>query len=136
MNVRRIIHEQYAYERARNAPFVMGTDDCLRMAAGFAIRMIGRDPAEHLLGRYSDWDTYRAMLRDESWRDAGDMAHSMFPIECPVAMARAGDWAHFIQEGREGLGVVAGHLVIVRAAVGVGYLPLLKASRAFRVVML
>lgn len=136
MNVRRIIHEQYAFEKQRNAPFQMGTDDCLRMCAGFAIRMIGRDPAEHLLGRYNDWDSYRQMLRDEGWQDAGDMAYSMFPVECPVAFARSGDWVHFTQDdGREGLGVCAGSLAVVRAAIGVGYLPLMQAKRAFRVVL-
>ncbi|MPZ41606.1 MAG: hypothetical protein GEU95_26885 [Rhizobiales bacterium] len=131
MNVRKVLTEVLRAERGK--PFVWGESDCLMTAAAFAQAVTGDDPVAHLRGRYDSEFSWKRVMVEEGWRDMGDVAASIFR-EVPVAMSRAGDWARVTNEdGSDGLGVVVGDLIAVRSLVGLGYVPLLRARRAFRV---
>lgn len=131
INARKIVLEEFLAQAG--VPFAWGTADCLTFAAGVAQRMLGRDPMAHLRGRYDSEGTARRVMVEEGWRAWRDVPASMFqPI--PVAMARAGDWALAVDEtGAEGIGVVIGATIAVRARTGMAQLPLTSAVEAFRV---
>lgn len=130
MNVRRVILDTYRAERG--VPFAWGSTDCLGFAAKCAQAIIGRDPIAHIRGRYDSETSARRVMVTEGWRDMGDVAASAF-VEIPPAMARSGDWAHVVQEGRDGVGVVVGEMVAVKSQDGVGQVPFAQVKRAFRV---
>jgi hypothetical protein len=122
------------YRRWRDVPFAWGTADCLAFAAACAAPLIARDPVAHLRGRYDSEISSRRMLIEEGWRSGADLAASLFP-EIPVAQAHAGDWAYVVNpDGTDSLGVVAGEMIIAKGQSGVGLVPLMNASRAFRVL--
>lgn len=132
MNVKRILQEEF--KNLSQRPFIWGETDCFRTACLFTKAVMGYDPGAHLLGTYdSEFGALRVMAQHE-WNNVGDVAASIFE-EIPPAFAQTGDWAYVVQDNMDGLGVVLGWQVILRHIGGdMGFLPLTRAKRAFRVV--
>lgn len=129
---RLVIHAEY--ERAKLEPFVWGQSDCLLWCANCAKAITGRDPAADLRGRYSTAIEARRVMKAEGWRDMADVAGSML-AEIPLSQARAGDWAHIVNDdGTDTLGVVMGSMIVARTEKhGLGQVPLTCAAKVFRV---
>ncbi|MEX2480191.1 MAG: hypothetical protein WD928_04950 [Gammaproteobacteria bacterium] len=131
VNRKRIVVTLYRAWRLRS--FAWGSADCLHFASACAAAITGHDPATALKRRYSSETGARRVMVNEGWRDMGDVAASLLP-EIPLAHARSGDWAHVEDEqGRDGIGVVCGHMIAARTEAGMGQVPLSHAKRAFRV---
>ncbi|NTT86928.1 DUF6950 family protein [Tabrizicola fusiformis] len=113
-------------------PFEPGLNDCALFAAGAVAAMTGSDPAHGWRGRYRTLRGGLRLLRKQGYTDQIAYAASLLP-EIPVAFAAPGDLAVVNSPAGPALGVVQGEGVYVLTPVGLGLLPLLSATRAFRV---
>lgn len=121
----------YVADQARR-PFAPGVHDCALFAAGAVAAMTGSDPAHGWRGRYRTVQGGLRLLRKEGYADQIAFAASLLP-EIPVAFAAPGDLAVVAAPDGPALGVVQGEAVYVLTPGGLGLLPLLGATRAFRV---
>jgi hypothetical protein len=125
-----VIYDRYRQERA--TPFAWGAADCLQWCGSVALALYGADPTVSLRARYATERQAKEVMIAEGWRDLGDVAASLL-AEIPVATAHTGDWAFCVDDlGNEGLGVMCGETIAVRAKTGMGQMPRRYARRAFR----
>lgn len=123
---------QYLAEAART-PFVPGQHDCALFAAGAVAAMTGADYAVGFRGRYTTLKGGVRLLRAAGFTDHVDLASTHFAGIAP-AFAAPGDLAVIDTDGGPAMGVVQGEGVYVLTVDRLGLLPLIAASRAFRVM--
>ncbi|GAB5432174.1 MAG: hypothetical protein EpisKO_15440 [Epibacterium sp.] len=130
MTRRKELNEYLA--QAHSKPFQYGTFDCALFAAGWVQRVTGKDLT---LGvEYSTLREGREKLHSQGFSDHVAATASQLS-EVPVALAKIGDVVA-VPAGprRYGLGIVTGERVAVLTRwLGVGFVPLTDAVRAFRV---
>ena len=118
---------------AARTPFRDGVHDCALFAAGGVAAMTGTDPAARFRGRYTTLRGGLRVLRHEGL--AGnhiDLTARLFEA-IPPAFARPGDLAAVTGDDGPALGIVQGEMIYVLRRDGLGLVPLLSASTAFRV---
>lgn len=121
----------YVSDKAR-AEFDPGQTDCALFAAGAVEAVTGHDPAQGHRGRYNTIQGGLRRLRKSGTTDHVAMAARLF-AEIPVSYAQPGDLAVLASDDGPALGVVQGEKIYVMTRAGLGLVPLLSASRAFRV---
>lgn len=122
---------QYLSEAART-PFAPGRHDCALFAAGAVEAMTGMDYARPFKGRYTTLKGGLRILREAGFADAVALAAAWLPEIAP-AFAAPGDLAVIDTAAGPALGVVQGAGIYVLTPDRLGVVPLLGASRAFRV---
>lgn len=105
-----------------------GEHDCAIFAGGAAGAQTGVDYITEWVGTYTDMTTGLAALNAKGYADHVDLVRQTF-TEVPVSMAQEGD----IAVVGDALGVVQGAAIYVLRPEGIGLVPLLSASTAFRV---
>lgn len=123
----------YLHEVARK-PFAWGENDCALFAAGAVCAMTGKDFAADYRGRYTTLLGGMRLLKKAGFTDHAGMAATLFD-EIHPSQAHVGDIAAIEIEDGIALGVVQGERIYVLRPDedGIGTVPLLDASRAFRV---
>ena len=106
-----------------------GVWDCAIFVGGAAGAQTGVDYVGPWVGTYSDMTTGIEALNRKGYFNHIDIVRQTFD-EVPIAMAQEGD----IAVVGEALGIVQGaHIYVLRERGGLGLVPLLSASTAFRV---
>jgi len=114
-------------------PFAWGTNDCATFAAGAVNALTGIDFAEGHREAYNDAESAIAYLAGMGFADYGEYIASLLP-EKPVCEASYGDIAVIDVPGvGPALGVFGGTNIQVMTLRGKGSLPLLRATRMFKV---
>lgn len=123
-----------AFEKHRLIPFSWnGNGHCLSFPADVALAITGKDPIAQVRGRFSSEREALELMLAHGCKSLSDIARKLFP-EIPIVKARAGDWALVKNaDGTEGMGVIIGHQIAVRAQAGMGIVPLTWAVAAYRV---
>ena len=107
---------------------VYGAWDCAIFAGGAAGAQTGVDYVGPWVGTYTDLTTGTEALNRQGYFNHIDLVRQTFD-EVPVALAQEGDIAVI----GDALGVVQGTHIYVLREEGIGLVPLLSASTAFRV---
>lgn len=105
-----------------------GEHDCAIFAGGAAGAQMGVDYIGEWVGTYFDWTTGIEALNAKGYADHIDLVRQTF-AEIPVALAQEGD----IAVVDTALGVVQGSAIYVLRPEGIGLVPLMVATTAFRV---
>lgn len=113
-------------------PFVFGQFDCALFTFGAVGVMTGIDPGGPYRGGYSTLRDGIALLRQAGHRDHLDVCALYFE-EIPVSFAQAGDIAVVPGDDGPALGLVQGEHIYALAPSGMSLVPLLSATRAFKV---
>lgn len=122
---------QYLAESARK-PFAPGQHDCALFAAGAVEAMTGVDYARPFKGRYTTLKGGVRLLREAGFADHIALAASRLDEIAP-AFAAPGDLAVIDTPEGPAMGVVQGESVYVLTVDRLGLVPMLGATRAFRV---
>ena len=112
--------------------FGYGRFDCALFTFGAVKAMTGIDPGECYRGKYTTLRDGVALLRNDGFRDHVDLTALYFD-EIPVAFAQAGDIAVVAGDDGPALGLLQGEYIYALAPAGMKLIPLLSATRAFRV---
>lgn len=120
--------------RVAYRPFQWGDHDCGLFAAGAVEAMTGEDFAAGLRGRYKTKKGALRLMKKAGHADHVAMAAATLE-EIHPSHAMIGDVAVVPGEGGEALGIVQGDRIyaIGPGETRIGTVPLLSASRAFRV---
>ena len=119
-------------EKAARKPFAPGEHDCALFAAGAVEAMTGVDYARPFKGRYTTLKGGMRVLREAGFADHIALTAAWLP-EISPAFAAPGDLAVVATPEGPALGVVQGENLYVLTVDRLGLLPMLGASRAFRV---
>jgi hypothetical protein len=117
---------------AARTPFQPGVHDCALFAAGAIFAMADVDFAADFRGKYSTINGGLKLLQKAGFADHIALAAHLFEDIAP-AFAAPGDLAVVPQTSGDALGVVQGAFIYVLTPDRLGLVPLLAASRAFRV---
>lgn len=107
---------------------VYGQHDCAIFVGGAAGVQTDRDYVGEWVGTYDDLLSGIEALKRKGYFDHVDLVRQTFD-EVPVAMAQEGD----IAVVGDALGIVQGSAIYILRSEGIGLVPLLTASTAFRV---
>lgn len=133
MNIRKMIHELVRQEKPLSPDEFWAAGGCLTFPGKVAKAITGIDPTEAGRAEFSTEAGARRVMVKNNCTSMADVALLAYP-EIPVAQARAGDWAVVRNaDGSEGLGVVMGSQIAVQTVKGMGIVPRLRASSAYRV---
>jgi hypothetical protein len=116
-------------QERRRKPFEWGVNDCGLFAADCVLAMTGVDLAEKLRGKYRTEEGAAKALRRIGLGSHVQLAEENFR-EIPPMEATLGDIA--IIE-KDSLGIVNGETVAVYSKKGIGFVPMSRILRAFRV---
>lgn len=118
---------------ASTEPFQWGRHDCALFAAGAVQVMTGEDFAADYRGKYQTLRGGLRLLKKAGLANHAEMAASLFE-EVHPSQAMVGDVAAVEEDGAIALGIVQGELIyVLRPDAGIATVPLLRATRAFRV---
>ena len=114
-------------------PLVYGQHDCALFAAGAVQAMCGVDLAAAWRGHYATRLGGIRALRRAGFRDHIALAAHHF-AEVAVAQARVGDLVVVAGDDGPALGLVQGQMIyVLRPDVGLGLVPMVAATKVFRV---
>jgi hypothetical protein len=113
-------------------PFAWGSLDCALFAADAVRAMTGQDLGASFRGQYTDADSADAAIRAAGFDTVADIAAAHF-TEISRGEAVMGDIAVVEMSGRPCLAIVNTTNIFCMTLRGKGVLPLMKASRIFRV---
>lgn len=116
-------------EEVRTRPFAYGSHDCALFVAGAVAAMTGFDAAAGFRGQYS---TMTGGLKLIAGADHVQMVRSLFE-SVPSAFAQVGDIAVIGEIGVPALGIFEGEAILVLREDGLGRLPRVAATQAYRV---
>lgn len=132
-----------AIEAARGRPFSWGEHDCCLFAATLVLAMTGTDPAARFRGKYKTARGAAGIMKRFAGGGVAAAAEKIAAAlgcpEVPPRLAGRGDVVLFEAPGPDGkpspaLGVCVGAtFVFALAAVGVGFMPMGCAIRAWKV---
>lgn len=122
------------YVQAASArPFKWAEHDCATFAAGAVHAMTGEDFAASYRGRYQTLRGGLRLLKKAGFDNHAELAASLFE-EVHPSRAMVGDIATVEEGGAIALGIIQGELIyVLRADEGIATVPLLRATRTFRV---
>jgi hypothetical protein len=117
---------------AKRRPFDWGTNNCALFVASAVAAMTGEEIAKSY--RFKTERGALAVLKREGFDNLADMAASKLE-EIHISQAHIGDVAAIPADSPFGfvLGIVNGETILALRPDGMGVVPLLSATRAFRV---
>ena len=118
-------------EAARGVPFAFGAHDCCLWAADAVLAMTDADPIEDIRGQWADEVSALRLLKERGGVEAMVTEYLGDPIA--PAFAQRGDVVLHTMSGRDSLGVCVGDRFAAVADVGIEYVPMSAALKAWRV---
>lgn len=120
-------------DRARQHPFEYGEQDCALFVAQAIEVMTGVDLFSDLKGEYASLEEGIEKLKVSGFTDHIDMVSKIFDEHRNKANTQMGDIAIIDTPQGQALGIVGGAEIFVMREKGLGTMPLMSATRTFKV---